>query len=116
MLVKADLVEILNKFSLEMKYIFNEKLNNVMLFGSYASGSQDEDSDIDIMILVNLEREEIIKYRDKVVSIACDYGFEYDVLFSPIIQSLNEFEMYKNASGFFENIEKVGVKLIAWRK
>ncbi len=113
MILKTDLNEILNNFSLEMKYIFREKLNNVILFGSYASGTQDEESDIDIMVLVDIEKTEIVNYRDQVISIACDFGFKYDILFSPIIQSVNEFEIYKNASGFFKNIEEKGVKLIA---
>ena len=110
---KDRLREMLDKFTVEMRGIFKENLVQVLLFGSYASGRQDDGSDVDIMVLVDLDKVTIKEYREKVIETICDLGMEYDILISPIIQNRNEFEKFKDASGFFKNVDKQGVKLSA---
>ena len=45
--------ELLSRYINEIKKIYGETLQAVILFGSYARGANTEDSDIDIMILAN---------------------------------------------------------------
>jgi hypothetical protein len=42
-----------------------------------------------------------------------ELNFENNILISPIIQEYNNFVKYRNASGFFKNIKKFGVKISA---
>ena len=44
-----------------LKKVFGEKFQSVILYGSYARGDYDEESDIDIMITVDMSREELKK-------------------------------------------------------
>jgi predicted nucleotidyltransferase len=47
----------------DLKEIFNDKLDKVIIYGSYASGEDDNESDIDIMVLVNEKDEELRKFE-----------------------------------------------------
>ena len=46
-----------------LRDIFGERLDSVILYGSYARGDYDEESDIDVMALVKMDREELTGYR-----------------------------------------------------
>jgi predicted nucleotidyltransferase len=110
---KVELDAILYKFNIEMKNIFKETLLDMILFGSYAKGNPEYGSDIDIMLIVTIDKDIIKEYRDKVSEVVFSMGIEYLVLFSPIIQNYHEFEKYKDASGFFKNVLIEGVKISA---
>jgi uncharacterized protein len=43
-----------------------EKLEKVILFGSYARGDYDEESDIDIMVIADIALGEANETRDKI--------------------------------------------------
>ena len=105
--------EALKIFVDEIKVLFKEDLRGVILFGSYARGNYDAESDIDIMVLVDIEKAEIKKYRGAVLEIVTKLDWDYDIILSPIVQNNNEFEIYKNASGFFKNVSNEGVRLSA---
>ena len=69
---KSTLDVLLKETSIELKNIFGEKLNSVILYGSYARGDYDSESDIDVMALVDLEKSELAKYRRIVSDFAND--------------------------------------------
>lgn len=113
MLDEIKLKLLLSLFYKEMDAIFKENLVEVILFGSYSTGNQEEDSDIDLMIFVTMNKFLIKEYREKVIDVVCNLGMTYDVVLSPIIQNYDEFQRFKNASGFFKNIVLQGVKISA---
>ena len=95
-----------------MNKLFGDSFEQIILFGSYAWGTQDEESDIDIMILVNLDKSEINTYFESVMAIVNNYDLEYDIVLSPIIQSKKEYDEYKEILPFFKNVGK-GVQISA---
>jgi predicted nucleotidyltransferase len=84
-----QLRELLEKFAQEMKLVFQNQLVTIILYGSYAAGTQEDGSDIDLMILVETDKLEIRPYRSRLSEILCRLDFEYDVVLSPIIQNFN---------------------------
>ena len=55
---------IVNKLVLELREIFKNSLNSVILFGSYAKGIAQTYSDIDILIILNRKFVNWIERRD----------------------------------------------------
>ena len=45
------------------KAAFGASVRQVILFGSYARGAAEEDSDVDVMILLDLPREQLPAHR-----------------------------------------------------
>ena len=57
--MSRNLTEVLKKYVEDVHKIYGDKLRTIILYGSYARGDFGPDSDIDIMILVDLSDDEI---------------------------------------------------------
>lgn len=67
--------------------IYGKKLKAVILYGSYARGDFKPDSDIDIMILVDMTDEEI-KMKGRALSdLTFDYNFDNELKIMPIVKT-----------------------------
>ena len=62
--------------------LFSSSLKNVILYGSYARGNYNDESDIDIMILADIPKEDCWKERMKISKITGWLDMEYNVLIS----------------------------------
>lgn len=92
-----------------MEAILDNHLNKIVLYGSYARGDYNQDSDMDIFILMDVQPEEISYYADKVYDATYDFETRYKIEINPSVQSVQTYEQWKNAYPFFMNIEKDGV-------
>ena len=94
--------------------IIGKNLKQVILYGSYARGEQDENeeiSDIDIMILVDLTEEKIKELEKKVIDYSYDLDLEYDILLSPIIENIENYNNRTRYMSFYKNVKNEGVLL-----
>jgi uncharacterized protein len=71
-----------------LKQRFN--VENVILFGSKARGDADAYSDIDLLLISPQELH--WKEEKEIVDALFDIGMEYDVIFSPLFTSSEEWE------------------------
>ena len=104
---------IINDFIMEVISNFGNKIEEIYLYGSYARGDYNNDSDIDIMILVNSNNKEMIKDRRLIADLAYDIEekYDFDIWISPIVKNFYSFFDKIEYSYFYTNIEKEGVKL-----
>ena len=100
----------------EVKDYLGEKLDKIILYGSYARGDYDDESDIDIMILAHIERQETPKYRNEIFEISHEIGLQNNILVSLEINSSKYFEKYSQVLGFYKNVIKEGKLLYAVNK
>lgn len=91
--------------------IYGNHLKTVILYGSYARGDYTEDSDIDIMVLLDLSDIDIKKYRHELSGMTYDFNMDYDLDIRPIAKSKEHFDKWVGVYPFYSNIEKEGVKL-----
>ena len=104
---------IIQEFVEEVKKVMGKRVKKIILYGSYARGDYNDNSDIDIMILTDLSDKEIIEYRSKVSDIAFDIEFDndFDVMLSPIVKNIDKFNYWLEALPFYMNVKKEGVIL-----
>lgn len=88
---------------------FGDKFQQAVLYGSYARGDYDEESDIDIMIIVDMSPEELRNYRWNLSCFCADLNLKYDTLITSKLQSLKIFEQWKDVLPFYQNVLKEGV-------
>ncbi len=88
-------------------------LAEVILYGSYARGDFRRDSDIDIMILLDIEEDSSLlgKLEDKIIDATYDFNWEHGCEIMPVVKSLYQFNHWKKAYMFYRNVEQEGVKL-----
>ncbi|RZV36961.1 MAG: nucleotidyltransferase domain-containing protein [Candidatus Acidulodesulfobacterium acidiphilum] len=80
----------------------------IILFGSKARGDYTEDSDIDILILLNTEVNS--KLEEKIIGDIYDIELKYGLLFGPLIKNINDWNNdYKGNPFLKENILREGM-------
>ena len=110
---RNELNIILSKVAVKSKEVFGEKLDSVILYGSYARGDYDSESDIDVMIIADINTDEIYYYKKLLSDFKVDCNIEFNVVLSLKIQDKKTFEKWKNSLPFFENVVKEGITYAA---
>lgn len=100
---------LLESYREEIEKIFGSRLNRMVLYGSYARGDFNEKSDMDIMILADVQPEELSYFADKVYDVTYDFEVKYEMEINPSVQSIQVYDQWKKLYPFFINIEKDGV-------
>lgn len=98
-------------FAQEIRKLYGVSLRDMILYGSCARGDFTEDSDIDIMILLDISQEDIGKARREILDISDRFDLEYDVVLAPVLQNYQLYHQYMSVSGFYQNIQKEGVRI-----
>lgn len=85
------------------------KLASIILYGSFARGTNTDESDVDIALIVNgrLEHEDEDKMSDFIV----DMNLKYNKVFSVIDIDLEHFNRWVGVLPFYKNVEQEGVVL-----
>ncbi|MBI5235243.1 MAG: nucleotidyltransferase domain-containing protein [Deltaproteobacteria bacterium] len=89
--------------------LLGDTLVQACIFGSKVRGDFDEESDIDILIVMDSDDWRV---RHEVSNIAADINVEYDCNISPVIYSRREHEKNRYfGTLFIQEIEKEGIPL-----
>jgi len=95
------------------KESLKDKLDKVILYGSYARGDSDSESDIDIMVLANIPLVDRNSEREKIRDIVGYVDLDNDVILSLNVTDSMTFNKYINDLPFYKNVMKEGVVLSA---
>lgn len=107
-----ELNHILEELCGSLRHIFGNKLNHIWLYGSYARGDYDEESDMDIMALVDLSKSELAVYRREISDLSSEFDLQYGVLLSIKLQDTETFHHYADSLPFFQNVIKEGISIV----
>ena len=93
------------------KDTLGDKLEKVILFGSYARGDFDDESDIDFFILANVPQEDVGKCRGNIRKRLPLIDLEYDITVSLHVTCSSIFRQYADTLPYYMNIVREGVPL-----
>lgn len=102
---------IVYQFSQELNKIIGKKLSKIIVYGSYARGDYNCNSDVDIMILVKMSNSDIKKIENQVYDLAFEIEMNTGIDISPIIKNESEYEYWLDTLPFYKNISDEGVLL-----
>lgn len=91
--------EVLILFVQGTKKILKNNLSKLIVYGSYARGDYKENSDIDVMILTPLSKEEIEQVENSIFDLAFDLELENEA----------HYRYWLGALPFYDNVEKEGI-------
>ncbi|MBU2446578.1 MAG: nucleotidyltransferase domain-containing protein [Bacteroidetes bacterium] len=100
--------EVLDYLKRELYELLKDRLKQLILFGSYARGKFNDESDVDFLLVTStkLTTEE----KEKITEIELNVLSQYK-LFITIIPELEEFVTNYSWLPFYRNIEKEGILL-----
>ena len=90
--------------------LYDRRITDAYLYGSYARGDYHEGSDIDILLAVSLDRSELSKYRRKLASIISDLSLEHDITVSVTVKPSDQFHQYANVLPYYSNVIQEGIR------
>ena len=102
---------LIEQYVSEVKKIYGSHLKQIILYGSYARGDFKTDSDIDIMILLDISDLEIKNYRHQLSEMTYDFNMDNDLDIKPIAKNEAHFNKWVVNYPFYANVSREGVKL-----
>jgi len=94
----------------KLREILGEKLKRITLYGSYARGDFNEESDIDIIALIDGDEK---RFQRQIVRLNVDLSLLYDVETSIMLVKKETFNTNADLIPLFRNIESEGVNIYA---
>lgn len=107
---QPEAVDILNEVYQRCHSVFSIELKEAYLYGSYARGDFNTESDVDILLTVDLEPADISHYRNQIAAISSDLSLEHDVTVSITIKSFDHFHRYSSVLPCYKNVLTEGIR------
>lgn len=100
--------EIFKKLVPGLVNIFHDSVISIILYGSVARGSQTDESDIDIAVIVKSYTKDM---HEQMTDLVVDLELEYDKVLSVLLIDYDKFTEWENVMPFYKNVKKEGVLL-----
>lgn len=88
-----------------------DKIYKIILYGSYARGDFTPESDVDIMVILDCPKEEVLSYRRQMSRVASRIGLEYDLMVSVLLRDKESYLAGQSILPFYRNVSREGVDL-----
>ena len=108
-----DLRKMLLELEEKLQRVYGNKLKAIILYGSVARGTATEESDIDIMVLIDGTAQELRTFEDQLSDVSTDISIKYFKVFSIMDISYQEYMRWMNTLPFYRNVSQEGVVLYA---
>lgn len=102
---------LMEQYIAEVKKIYGTHLRKVILYGSYARGDFGPDSDVDIMILLDMSEVDLKAYSQQLSYMTYDFNLDNDLDIKPIAKSEAHFRKWIVNYPFYANVHREGVVL-----
>ena len=85
-------------------------IHDAYLYGSYARGDFTPESDVVILLTVDLEQAEIAKHRNDVAKVTSRLSLEHDITVSVTVKPLEQFQRYQTSLPYYQNVVREGIR------
>ena len=109
--IETQLEQIKSEISRDIQSALGSKLHKIILYGSYARGDYNEDSDIDIMVLADFKEVETRVLRTIINDVAHRVSLEYDALVTISLKDTHTFYRYLEVLPYYQNVINEGVEI-----
>ncbi|MCL2881696.1 MAG: type II toxin-antitoxin system RelB/DinJ family antitoxin [Coriobacteriia bacterium] len=96
------------RIAAEAAQLFGDKLQEVRLYGSYARGDYDDESDIDFALIVEVERERLGDYHAGIVEIADAASIDFGVAVSINAVPAGQYHAWSSELPYYQAIKDEG--------
>jgi predicted nucleotidyltransferase len=106
-----DLNRVTDELRCSTQYLFGERLQKIILFGSYARGDYTVESDLDIMVLADFNENESWSFEKRVSKIASDLSLEHNITICMMLRDEKTFTNRLPILPFYRNVISEGIEI-----
>ncbi len=108
-IINPAIEPIVREFKAALQAMYGDRLREVILYGSYARGDYDDESDIDLMVVLNDERVDTFGEIRQISPLETRFLLDYGLVVSPLPVA---YSRYKDSfSPIYQEVRKDGVVL-----
>ncbi len=104
-----SLTPVLNDFVSRALSSCGKEIRKIIFFGSRTRADYDDESDIDLMVLI--ESDNFSRVDRLLGELSFEFSLENDVLFSVITKDYSQFAKYLDVLPFYTNVQNQGITL-----
>ena len=93
---KTEALHILKEAYERFSNMFPNQVRDAYLYGSFARGDYDDESDVDILLTVDVPLEEITEYQKAISVINSDLSLSHNITVSATVKSKMLFDQYRD--------------------
>ena len=93
--------------------VYGSAIARIILYGSYARGDNQADSDMDIAAIVHGDRAHLQEGLKTIWDKSSNLELKYGTIVSPTVIPFDEYENYKKDLPYYRNIEAEGIDIFA---
>lgn len=106
----VDAITIVGEVYDSCSKLFANGIHDAFLYGSYARGDYDSESDVDILLTVDADGSELSKYRKAIACVTSDLSLKYDVTVSVTVKPLDQFQRFSDVLPYYRNVLREGIR------
>lgn len=107
---QSDAIKISNEAYHLCSKVLPCEIQDAYLYGSYARGDFNRESDVDIFLTVDLDPSELAVYRTRISEISSDMSLAHDVTVSITVKPLEQFRRYSDILPYYKNVLREGIR------
>lgn len=107
---QSQAIAILGEVYASCNPIFGNAIADAYLYGSYARGDYHAESDIDILLTVDMEAEAISRLRKRLALVISELSLEHDITVSVTVKPLAQFRQYADILPYYRNVLREGIR------
>ena len=88
---------------------FWQRVKKRVFVGSYARGDQHKESDIDILLIVDLSPEALCQFRRDVAFVASELSLKHEITVSISVKSYRQFLRFSDTLPYYQNVIREGI-------
>lgn len=110
---REDAIRILGEVYQGCSPVFPVPIHDAYLYGSYARGDYHDESDVDILLTVDMDWPEINALRSAISHVVSELCLRYDRTISVTVKPLKQFMRYRDDYPFYRNVSTEGVRYVS---
>ena len=107
---QSQAIAVLGEVYASCNPVFGNAITDAYLYGSYARGDYHAESDIDILLTVDLTPEAISKVRKNISFITSELSLKHNITVSVTVKPLDQFKQYADVLPYYKNVLREGIR------
>jgi predicted nucleotidyltransferase len=111
MCTELQLKQVTHEASNKIQNVLGDKLHKIILFGSYARGDYDDESDVDLMVIADMDQQEEPELQRSIDKISSDVSLKNDITVCILLKDKQLFDERVTILPFYRNVANEGIEV-----